>query len=153
MSITATLDDGRAASELAKLQATLADPTPLHRLIAAGLERNFNKRFNARVDPDGKAWMPWADSTHALRTKQGKSNLLEFSNPGMRDSVRKRAGRQGASLVMLSPIAGYHEQLTAPKKGKLPRRAMLFSKDGGLGDMDKQMVEKASADYFKRMLG
>lgn len=153
MSITATLDDGRAASELAKLQATLADPTPLHRLIAAGLERNFNKRFNARVDPDGKAWMPWADSTHALRTKQGKTKLLEFSNPGMRDSVRTTADRNGAALTMLSPIAGYHEQLTAPKKGQLPRRAMLFSKAGGLGAMDEKTVDKASTDYFKRILG
>jgi phage gpG-like protein len=152
MPIQVSLDDSAAARELAKFEAAYNDPTPLNRAIADGLLKNFNKRFDARIDPDGKAWMPWADSTHAQRMKQKQGKLLEFSNPGMRDTVRKLVTKYGASLTLLSPIAGFHEQLEPARKGKLPRRAMLFSKNGGLGAMDQKTVEQASSDYFRKMM-
>lgn len=148
MAITASLDNSSAASLDAKLGKGLNDFTPLFGDIARILERNFNTRFNARIDPDGKAWMPWADSTHEQRQRQKRGKLLQFSNPGMRNSVRRKFDNKSASIEMLSPIAGYHEQVEAPKTNRLPRRAMLFSKGGGLGEMDRVNIEQVSQLYF-----
>jgi len=150
MSITSTLDNASAAS--AKLGKIGGDLTPLFREIATALEKNFDKRFDARKDPDGKSWMPWADSTAAQRKRQGKGKLLEFSNPGMRDMVMRRYDAKGASLDMFAPYAKFHEQTERPGDGRLPRRAMLFSKAGGLGAMDQKTVETATENYFKRLL-
>lgn len=152
MSISATLDNGSLAAVDARLAKVVGDHTALFRNVSLALEKNFNKRFNARIDPDGKAWMPWTDSTQEQRLRQKRGKLLEFSNPGMRHTVRRKFDRKGASLMVESPIAAYHEQQTPPKKGRLPRRAMLFSKGGGLGAMDQQSVESVTQVYFNQLM-
>jgi phage gpG-like protein len=113
--------------------------------IAALLESYANIRFDTKTDPDGKAWPEWAPSTRAAREREGRGTLMEYSG-FMREGLTSAFGPSFAEVFLTAPYADAHER---PKStSHLPRRSMLTSANGGIGEQDLEDVLASIEDYL-----
>lgn len=135
--------DALAATE--RIEDRLLNLEPLFRDLAALLESNANVRFDTKTDPDGKAWQDWAPSTRAAREREGRGTLMEYSG-FMREGLSSAFGPSFAEVFLTAPYADAHER---PKStSHLPRRSMLTSANGGLGEQDLEDVLTSIEDYL-----
>lgn len=122
------------------------ETTRLMRRIASMLERNAQKRFDMKVDPDGTAWKPWSETTRMLREDEGRGTLMEYSGH-MRDSIQKVSGPTEAVLSVLAPYAIYHDSINN-RSSNLPRRGILTGSGGTIGAMDRAGIDKLLKEYL-----
>ncbi len=128
-----------------RIEDRLLNLEPLFQDLAAILEGNANVRFDTKTDPDGKAWPEWAPSTRAAREREGRGTLMEYSGL-LREGLTSAFGPSFAEVFLTAPYADAHER---PKStSHLPRRSMLTSATGGLGEQDLEDVLTAIEDYL-----
>lgn len=128
-----------------RLEDRLLNLEPLFQDLAAILESNANVRFDTKTDPDGNAWPEWAPSTRAAREREGRGTLMEYSG-FMREGLTSAFGPSFAEVFLTAPYADAHER---PKStSHLPRRSMLTSASGGIGEQDLEDVLASIEDYL-----
>lgn len=122
--------------------------------IAAVLENNVQRRFDAKVDPTGQAWAPIKEST-----RKGYERKYRGSIPGtllertreMRNSLESHAGADWAEIGFGNAIAGYHETGTK----RMDRRGLLTADPnaGTLGREDMTDIEREVAQFLGGLFG
>lgn len=142
--------DAQVRKLLQALQQRLGDLRPALNDIGAGLESNIQRRFDAHVDPTGKAWAPWAPSTAKQRAKKGRGTLMEYTRH-LRGSLNYHADADSVEIGFGMPYAIYHE-FGAPKNN-LPRRGLLTAdpESGTLGHEDEQLVNLILTQYLTNL--
>ena len=150
VAISVSVRDLGLGAQLQSMQRLLANMAPVYKAVGATLECNVNLRFDTKTDPDGSAWAPWAKRTAAARKREGRGTLLEYTGR-MRDSLTYLADAQGVEVGFGLAYAKYPEQRT-PGVGGLPRRAMLFGRNGRLSDSDLLDAMGAAKRAFKKQL-
>lgn len=123
-------DDRGIGRSLQRLRDTFADLRPALRNAANELTRRIQYRFAFKRDPDGQRWAPWAKST-AARAKADPRRKLMLHSRELRDKTRFVPGRKDLRAVLGTPYGAFHEQAGAAGKGRIPRRAFLFSRRNG----------------------
>jgi phage virion morphogenesis protein len=143
------LESGALLAAIDRLVAELADSTQLMEDIGAKLESNINLRFDAKVDPDGRAWKPLSQNTvdfwYALKYPDGIPGTLLERTRTLRNSLAFNAGDGFVEIGTSYTVPGksqptwqvglLHEFGTTI----MPRRGILTSdpKTGRLGADDE----------------
>lgn len=127
-----------------RLRTALRDLRPALDSAAKELTRRVYYRFQTKRDPDGKRWAPWSPATRAKHKNNPRARLMLVSR-SLRDNSRFVAGKKDIFAFVGEPYGVYHEQGNPEraKRGKLPRRAFMFSIRGGrrtLAEADEEMV-------------
>lgn len=152
--LTIEIDDAEVMGRLLHAVQALDRPDELMANIAAVLEMNVQRRFDAKVDPSGAAWSPIKPSTRkAYERKYAGSipgTLLERTRE-MRNSLESRSGADFAELGFGNLIARYHEEGTR----HMERRGLLTADPGSgeLGADDRSDIEREVADFLSGLLG
>lgn len=157
-------------AELRQALRRLQQPTELMRALGARLEANINERFDAKRDPDGRAWKPLAASTRERYDRQDmvrsgqaageirrRGTLLERTRQ-MRSSLAVNAGPDLVEVGMsrLSDDGNWsipllHETGTR----RMPRRGIFFAdwEAGRLGAQDEAMLSEEIAAFLDDVFG
>lgn len=150
------LDDREVREALARLQARLADLSPVMSAIATALEAGVEKRFETATDPAGRPWAPLKPSTLAAYLARGKGNRKKdgslskkgrerlasrrplYDTGDLLRSVSSSFTRSEARVGFAVDYAAYHEYGTK----KMPRRGLLMADPAArtLGEVDRQAV-------------
>lgn len=159
------LDDREVRSALERLQARLADMTPVMKAIATALEAQVEKRFETATDPAGRPWAPLAASTLSAwlargrgnrrkdggLTKKGRERLSSrrplYDTGDLLGSLASSFTRSEARVGFGQPYAAYHEYGTK----KMPRRGLLMADPQArtLGEADRQAVLEILAEAIE----
>lgn len=142
---------GRALQRLRDAAGNLREPL---KNATAQLNRNMKYRFAHKRDPDGRAWAPWAKSTAERYKKDPKHKLMLYTR-ATRDSTSFIAGRNDIRVRLGTTYAAFHEQPAGPGKGRIPRRAFIFSnRNGGraLSQSDEKYVYNALRYQIQKAL-
>lgn len=137
----------RALDRLDHLDALMAD-------IAAVLENNVQRRFDAKTDPAGLQWDPIQPSTREAYERKYRGSipgtLLERTRE-MRNSLESRSGADWVEIGFGNPIAQYHETGTR----HMARRGLLTADPdaGALGRDDMTDIEREVAQFLGDVLG
>jgi phage virion morphogenesis protein len=137
----------RAIDRLDHLDVLMAD-------IAAVLENNVQRRFDAKTDPTGRQWDPLQPGTREAYERKYRGNipgtLLERTRE-MRDSLESRAGDDWAEIGFGNQIAQYHETGTK----KMARRGLLTADPdvGTLGHDDLTDIEREVTQFLGSLFG
>ena len=142
---TVDVSDQAFRSYLNKLDAQLADLTPVMESIGMAMESRISGRFETRTDPNGGSWAPWMPSTQATYPEDGNRRLLDRYGD-MLASLNHQADARSVTVGFGSPVATYHEWGTE----RMARRGMLFADPdlGTLGRDDEQMVIDMLQDWL-----
>ncbi len=101
---TIEISDADVISGLQKLQAHLADFTPVFQTIGEQLEDSTEERFEQGVSPEGTPWSPKAQSTIDAYTRRGQTvNFKPLFGPNvdglpLRKSFFSDAGPDSLSI-------------------------------------------------------
>ena len=136
-----TLDDAAFRQDLQRLYARLGDFTPVMQSLGAEFESRISKRFEARRDPNGAAWAPWAASTRASYPKNGNRKILDRYST-MLSSLSHQADKSSVRIGFVQPYSSYHEFSTK----KMPRRGLIY------GDADAGTLAKSDEEALVQML-
>lgn len=154
--ITITIDDREVKAALKRLQARMADMTPVMRAIATELEARALERFETLRDPAGRPWKPLSPVT--LARKKGRGSIL-YQTGDLSESITSRAGRDYAEIGVSGrvPYAAIHQfggRAGRGRKVNIPARPYLpIASSGqwlGTGDRDvvldilRQAIDKAA---------
>ncbi len=148
------VDLGDVVPRLSRALDQLDHLGPLMADIAAVLENNVQRRFDAKVDPTGKQWDPLKPSTRKSYERKYRGNipgtLLERTRE-MRNSLESRAGDDWAEIGFGNQIAQYHETGTK----KMARRGLLTADPdvGTLGHDDLTDIEREVAQFLGSLFG
>ena len=147
MPLIISIDDGKVAAALAKLQASLDDLHPVMDAIGQELESRVARRFDTQTDPLGRPWEEWADSTVKSYPKGGNGRILDrFSD--MLGSLNHQADAKVVRVGFGEPYAVYHE-FESPKTN-LPRRGLLTADpdSGTLSEQDLEAIFGLLAEFL-----
>jgi len=135
--LTIAVDDRAFRSYLAELQGRLSDLTPVMQSIGQELETRISARFETETDPNGAAWLPWAESTRKTYPEDGNHRILDRYGD-MLGSLNWQADAASVRVGFGQPYATYHEWGTK----HMPRRGLLFADPdaGTLAAGDERMV-------------
>lgn len=135
--LTVDVNDSGFRAYLQQLDRRLGDLTPVMQSIGMALESNISGRFEARTDPGGHPWAPWAQSTLADYPKDGNRRLLDRYGD-MLASLSHQADARSVWVGFGKDYATYHEWGTE----HMPRRGLLFDDPdaGTLGPEDEATV-------------
>ena len=128
-----------------RLRGVYSDMRPALKNAATELTRRIWYRFAFKRDPDGARWAPWAKSTAERYAGNSRHKLMLYTR-AMRDTTKFIPGRRDIRLRLGTTYAQFHEQPAGPGKGRIPRRAFIFSKRNGgraLAPKDEQYIYNA----------
>lgn len=153
------VDLGDVVPRLSRALDQLDHLGPLMADIAAVLENNVQRRFDAKVDPTGKQWAGLQPSTSAAYKTPSYVKKMSGNYPGtllertreMRNSLESRAGDDWAEIGFGNQIAQYHETGTK----KMARRGLLTADPdvGTLGHDDLTDIEREVAQFLGSLFG
>lgn len=129
--LTITADDAAFRNDLAALYRRLGDLTPVMNQIGMELENRVRARFETRIDPTGRAWAPWSQSTIDSYPDDGNRKLLDRHGLMLRD-LSHQADKARVRIGFGQPYTTYHEFGTK----HMPRRGLLFA-DPNAGTLSK----------------
>lgn len=147
--------------DLARALARMERPADLLEALGAELEANIERRFDRKVDPDGRAWQPLAESTVARYEAEDKGarrgTLLERTGQ-MRNSLSANAGDDYVEIGMSRLSDGgawsiplLHETGTE----RMPRRGIFLSDPdaGTLGAEDEADITRLITEFLDDVFG
>ncbi len=143
-----TVDDRAVLATLERIERRLTNLRPVMRGIATELEARVEARFEAQVDPNGRAWAPLKPET--LDRKKRKGAIL-YDSGDMQGSLTSAAGEAWAEVGFGQAYATYHEWGTR----HMPRRGLLLAdpQAGSLGRGDSEALLELLAEYVEDSLG
>ena len=120
-----------------RLLARLGNLRPAMSGIGVELENRIRNRIDTRTDPNGAAWVGWADSTIKTYPKDGNRQLLDRYGDMIR-SLGYQADTLSVAVGFGQSYATYHEFGTE----RMPRRGLLTAdpEQGTLADADEQAI-------------
>lgn len=131
------LDDSAFRADLAALYRRLGNLTPVMQSIGMEMESRISGRFETRTDPNGKSWVPWAQSTVDSYPDDGNRQLLDRYGD-MLLSLNHKADSTSVRIGFGKPYAAFHEWGTK----HMPRRGLVFADPdaGTLAKGDEEAV-------------
>ncbi len=111
------------------------------------LQERMGLRFDTKLDPNGKAWDPLAESTKArydaedgTRGNGKRAGSLLQRTGLMRASLTRFVGSRDVTVGFTRPYAKWHETGTR----RMPRRGLVFSDptSGTLSDGDIDAMQR-----------
>lgn len=120
-----------------RLLARLGNLRPAMAGIGMELENRIRERFETETDPNGQAWIDWADSTIAGYPADGNKRLLDRYGD-MIASLSYKADANSVAVGFGTPYATYHEFGTE----RMPRRGLLTANPdtGDIAASDEEAI-------------
>lgn len=147
--------------DLVRALARMERPAELMQALGAELEANIERRFDTKVDPDGRPWAPLAESTLERYAEEDdgarRGTLLERTGQ-MRNSLTANAGDDFVEVGMSRLTDGgkwsiplLHETGTA----RMPRRGIFLSDPdaGTLGQDDEEDLTRVVVEFLDDVFG
>lgn len=147
--------------DLVRALARMERPAELMQALGAELEANIERRFDTKVDPDGRPWAPLAESTlerYAEEDKGARRGTLLERTGQMRNSLTANAGDDFVEVGMSRLTDGgkwsiplLHETGTT----RMPRRGIFLSDPdaGTLGQDDEEDLTRVVVEFLDDVFG
>ena len=144
--ISVQIDDSPFRDQVRLLSYRMRDLTPVLEGVGAALESNVRNRFESRTDPDGVAWIPWAQSTKDSYPEGGNRRLLDRLGDMLNGVSYQLNGDASVRVGFDKEYATYHEWGTE----HMPRRGLLMSDpdQGTLSEDDTATVLAVLNDFI-----
>lgn len=144
--ISVQIDDSPFRDQVRLLSYRMSDLTPVLEGVGAALESNVRNRFESRTDPDGVAWIPWAQSTKDSYPEGGNRRLLDRYGDMLGGLSYQLVGEGSVSVGFGVEYAAYHEWGTV----HMGARGLLTSSqdDESMGEEDTATVLDVLNDFL-----
>lgn len=147
MANSISIDSSLVLEALAALKTKAENMGPVFDDVGQMMETRLSNRFETLTDPNGRAWMGWADSTIKSYPDDGNKTILDRYGD-LLQNITHEHDETSVTYGFGEPYAAYHEYGT----DRMPRRGLMMDdpEAGTLSASDQASVLELISGFFSK---